>query len=47
MEMLKRATGVIFTVSYRKEGGEAGERRGQRAPSATTGAQLTRALASV
>lgn len=29
------------------KGGEAGERRGQRAPSATTGAQLTRALASV
>lgn len=38
MEMLKRATGVIFTVLYREEGGDAGERRGQRAASKTTGA---------
>lgn len=28
METLKRATGVIFTVLYRKDGGDAGERRG-------------------
>ena len=38
METLKRATGVIFTVLYRNDGGDVRERRGQRAASETTGA---------
>lgn len=47
METLKRATGVIFTVLYRQYGGDTRERRGQRAASGTTGAQLVGASASV